>query len=68
VTGLRQPQPLEPGMQARAQDRLELLDEPFGLFEHVRSRGFELDQRIPRHPASLGGFEPRGVRTHGARA
>jgi hypothetical protein len=68
VTGLRQPQTLEPGMQARAQDRLELLDEPFGLLEQGRSRGLELDERIPRHPASLGGFEPGGLRNRGARA
>src|SRR5215216_6461656 len=63
VTGLRQPQTLEPRMQARAQDPLELPDEPFGLDEHVRPCLLELDERIPRHTGSLGGLEPRGLRT-----
>jgi hypothetical protein len=68
VVGLRQPESLEPGAQARPEARLEFPDEAFGLLEDDCSGGLELHERIPRHPGKPRRLRPAWCRSTVPRA
>ena len=53
MIGLGDREAFEPRAQAGAEDRLELLDEAFGLGEHLLPNGLELGERITGHGSSL---------------